>query len=162
YSGDPGNTNSAQLVPVYGNTPGEPCYNATFANAHCVQAYRWNLDYVVDTSGNSMTLEYTKSTGHIGLNNNTLNATYDYDDTLDHINYGTRAGSEASQVAPVQVFFGTTERCMGACAHNTTDYPDTPWDLFCSSSSSCDLTSPAFWTHLKLSTVYTQVWDAAS
>jgi RHS repeat-associated protein len=161
YSGDSAATNSTQLVPVYGNNSGEPCYNATFANAHCVQAYRWNLDYIVDASGNSLTMFYAKSTGHIGLNNNTLNATYDYDDTLDHIDYGTRAGSEASQTAPMQVWFTKSGRCINTCQQ--TDYPDTPWDLYCSSSSSCpNLVSPAFWTQYKLSTVYTQVYDPGS
>nr|BFE74511.1 hypothetical protein GCM10020092_078120 [Actinoplanes digitatis] len=42
-------TNSAFTVPVFGNNPGEPCYNATFASAACNQAWQWNLDYVVDT-----------------------------------------------------------------------------------------------------------------
>ncbi|MEJ8640206.1 hypothetical protein [Streptomyces sp. MS2.AVA.5] len=34
-------TNSAWTVPVFGNQTGEPCYNATFANGWCQQAWRW-------------------------------------------------------------------------------------------------------------------------
>jgi hypothetical protein len=82
YSGDPAATNSTQIEPVYGNNAGEPCYNATFASAWCWQAYRWNLDYVVDPRGNSMTLFYAKSTGYVGLNNNTTVRPYDYDDVF--------------------------------------------------------------------------------
>ena len=35
YASDPLTTNSVQTVPVWGNNPGEPCYNATFATAWC-------------------------------------------------------------------------------------------------------------------------------
>src|SRR5262249_11901730 len=76
------------------------------------------------------------------------------------LDYGTRAGSEGSASAPMQVWFVKSNRCIGACAQNTTDYPDTPWDLYCSSTTSCpSLLSPAFFTPYKLSTVYTQIWD---
>src|SRR5690606_31788936 len=44
-------TNSTWTVPVYGNHPGEPCHAATFSNSWCRQAWRWNLDYVVDPHG---------------------------------------------------------------------------------------------------------------
>jgi RHS repeat-associated protein len=146
---------------VYGNNTGEPCYNATFANAWCWQAYRWNLDYVVDTRGNSMTYFYAKSWSYVGLNNNTNIRPYDYDAKLDHIDYGTRAGSEGAQTAPMQVWFTRSGRCINTCQPNTTDYPDTPWDLYCPTSGSCpNLTTPAFWTQYKLSNVYTRVWDA--
>src|SRR5437763_6315538 len=41
-------TNSTLTVPVFGNNPGEPCYQSSFANSWCNQAWQWNLDYVVD------------------------------------------------------------------------------------------------------------------
>ncbi|MEV7835385.1 RHS repeat protein, partial [Streptomyces subrutilus] len=60
-------TNSALLVPVYGNQPGEDCFKAgDFANSVCDQAYRWNLDYVVDPRGNAMTYWYNKEVNHYG------------------------------------------------------------------------------------------------
>ena len=31
------------------------CYDATFAAGFCDQAWRWNLDYVVDVHGNTIT-----------------------------------------------------------------------------------------------------------
>lgn len=162
YAGDPAVTNSTQLLPVYGNHPGEPCYTGDFASSVCQQGYRWNLDYVVDPRGNSMTLFYAKSSGYLGLNNNTNVQPYDYDDTLDHIDYGTRAGTEGGVNAPMQVWFTRTGRCVNTCQENTSDYPDAPWDLYCSSSTSCPtLVAPVFWTRYKLSTVATKVWDPA-
>ncbi|MEU3062279.1 RHS repeat protein, partial [Streptomyces subrutilus] len=59
-------THSAWTVPVYANHPGEPCYTAVFADAVCDQAYRWNLDYVVDPRGNAMTYWYNKEVNHYG------------------------------------------------------------------------------------------------
>jgi len=161
YQGDPASTNSVLTEPVYGNDPGEPCYNATFANAWCQQGYRWNLDYVVDPRGNSMTYFYSKFSGYYGHNNNNGVAPYDVSGTLDHLDYGTRAGSEGAGNAPMQVWFSKSNRCIGGCGQNTTDYPDTPWDLYCSSTSSCpSLLSPSYFTPYKLSSVYTQIWDA--
>jgi RHS repeat-associated protein len=163
YVGDTGQTYGALPVPVYGNNSGEPCYNATFANAWCWPGYRWNLDYVVDTRGNSMTYVYSDMVGYVGLNNNTNVEPYNINSTLDHIDYGTRAGSEASQTVPMRVTFVRTGRCINACGQNTTDYPDTPWDLYCTSTTSCpNLTTPAYWNPYKLSTVYTQVWNPAT
>ncbi|MCP2328281.1 RHS repeat-associated protein [Hamadaea flava] len=162
YSGDTAVTNSVQTEPVFGNNSGEPCYNSSgYAASSCQQAYRWNLDYVVDPRGNSMTYFYAKKTGYVGTNNNTKVQPYVINGTLDHIDYGTRAGSEASGNAPAQVWFTRAERCVNTCAQNTSDYPDTPWDLYCSSSTSCpDVLNPAFWTQYRLSDVHTQVWDA--
>jgi RHS repeat-associated protein len=161
YAGDPAQTFGAQVEPVYGNNAGEPCHQSTFAASSCETGYRWNLDYVVDPRGNSMTYFYGKKVGYVGLNNNTNVQPYDINGYLDHIDYGTRAGSEGSVNAPAQVWFGRRERCIGGCT--TAEYPDTPWDLYCGSTSSCpNLTSPAYWTQYKLSTISTRVWDAAT
>lgn len=55
-AGDAAALNATQTVPVYGNHPGEQCYAGTFSTAWCQQAYLWNLAYVVDVNGNSMSL----------------------------------------------------------------------------------------------------------
>ena len=160
YAGDPAQTFGAQVEPVYGNNAGEPCHQSTFAASWCHLGYRWNLDYVVDPRGNSMTYFYGKKVGYVGLNNNTNVQPYDINGYLDHIDYGTRAGSEGSTNAPMQVWFGKTERCIGGCT--TAEYSDTPWDLYCASSLSCpNLTTPAYWMQWKLSTITTKVWNAA-
>ena len=56
-------TNSVWTAPVYGNHHVDPCYNASFAASRCTQAWRWNLDYVVDPHGNTLTYFYTRETG---------------------------------------------------------------------------------------------------
>lgn len=61
---------SSLLVPVYGNQTGERCYKAPnaggFASSRCNQVWRWNLEYVVDMSGNSMTYRYERdSNGYV-------------------------------------------------------------------------------------------------
>ena len=61
-------TNSAWTAPVYGNDASEPCHAATFASSACTQAYRWNLDYVVDVHGNSMSYCYSQETNKYGQN----------------------------------------------------------------------------------------------
>jgi RHS repeat-associated protein len=162
YPGDPEVTDSVLTVPVYGNNAGEPCYNpAGFAQSWCPQAYRWNLDYVVDPRGNSMTYFYSHFEGTYGHNNNQGTVPYDITATLDHIDYGERAGTEGQSPSPAQVILAHANRCINACAN--ADYPDTPWDLYCNSGSSCpNLTSPAFWTPYRIFAVEAQVWDASA
>ena len=53
-------TNSTLTEPVFGNNANEPCHAATFAASFCTQAWRWNLDYVVDPHGNTMSFWYTQ------------------------------------------------------------------------------------------------------
>src|SRR6266498_2642384 len=160
YAGDTAQTFGAQVVPVYGNNPGEPCHQSTFAASWCHLGYRWNLDYVVDPRGSSMTYFYGKTVGNVGLNNNTNVQPYDVNGYLDHIDYGTRAGSEASGNAPVQVWLGKTARCVGGCT--AAEYLDTPLDLYCGTSSCPNLTTPAYFLQWKLSAITTKVWDAAT
>ena len=163
YAGDGTQTQGAQTVPVFGNNPGEPCYNANFFYAACWQGYRWNLDYVVDPRGNSMSYFYVKDAQAYGAQQNRLTVLYDRDARLDHIDYGMRAGSEYSQTPPVQVWFTPSERCTGSCGSHA-DYPDTPWDQYCApGSGSCpSVISPVFWQTFKVQNVYTRVWNPAT
>ena len=60
--------NSAWTVPVFGNNSGEPC-NA--APGWCQQAWRWNLDRVVDPNRNTTLYSYTPETNKYALNGST-------------------------------------------------------------------------------------------
>ncbi len=152
YTGDPLTTDSLQRVPVWGNSPGEPCYPTW-----CFKAYRWNLDYVVDARGNSMSFFYTKFGGSYGFNNNAQAVSYDLYSYLNHIDYGTRAGAEGASLPPMRVGFTKTYRCLAPCAIGTVDFPDTPWDLHCVQSSCPSHTSPTFWNPYRLAEVATMV-----
>ncbi|MEU1751941.1 RHS repeat-associated core domain-containing protein [Micromonospora matsumotoense] len=156
-------TNSTWTAPVFGNDPGEPCRATTFADSDCVQAWRWNLDYVVDVHGNSVSYWYGKETNKYGRNlDPDDDATYDRGGWLDRIDYGTRrvngVDSVLSTPAPFRVDFGEANRCLSTCTtHTDTQWPDTPWDSECTGSSCAEDFSPTFWTTKRLSTVTTQV-----
>lgn len=164
---------STWTVPVYGNQSGEPCYASTFAASSCTQAWRWNLEYVVDTSGNTMTYWYTPETNYYGRNLNTAVSSYVRGGYLTRIDYGQRAGSESSSQAPDKVDFAVSERCIPSgsvtcdpaqlTASTASSWPDVPFDLICTSASSCpNLTSPAFFTRKRLTAVTTSVLSGSA
>ena len=62
-SGD-ATTGSAFTVPVYATASGQPCYNSTFSSSHCLQAWRWNLDWVTDPHGDAMAYFYQSETNY--------------------------------------------------------------------------------------------------
>ena len=158
--------NSAWTVPVFGNNPGEPCYNATFSNASCSQVWRWNLDYVLDTSGNSLTYTYEKETNNYGRNLGTAVSSYVRGGYLTSVLYGTRTGAETGN-APMRVDFTVAERCLPAGAvtcdpaqlttANASKWPDVPFDLICASATCPTQSSPTFFTRKRLTTVTTKV-----
>ncbi len=167
-------TNSTLTVPVYGNDPNEPCYKAgNFAGSVCTQAWRWNLDYVVDVHGNTMSYWYTRETNKYAQNNTASNpVTYTRDGYLTRIEYGTDNRTKVSGVrtdslyrgvaAPMRVEFGAADRCLSGCTNHDGDHwPDTPWDQECTGSS-CLIGSPTFWSKKRLSTVTTQVRSGSS
>lgn len=173
YSGDTLAQNSRWTVPVYSNHPNEPGYESAFAESSHQMGWRFNLDYVRDTSDNTMTYRYESETNRYGANNNTgATRSYTRGGALDWISYGTRAGSEPVSAtgagAPNLVAFATAERCLAAATdcenadRGTTAgavrWHDTPVDLLCSSSTSCpDVRSPAFFSTKRLTTVVTKV-----
>ncbi|HWH00672.1 MAG TPA: hypothetical protein VNV66_15435, partial [Pilimelia sp.] len=163
-SGNPA-TNSTWTLPVYGNNSGEPCHNATFANARCDQAWRWNLDYVVDPHGNSLAYFYGRETGAYGRDNTpSQRTTYDRGGYLLRAEYGMRRGAEYAQAAPLRVVYDTAERCLSGCwsgAAWTSDpvasaWPDTPWDQYCKAAPCTEQGAPTFWSARRLVKVTTQ------
>lgn len=167
YAADTINTNSTWTVPVFGNQSGEPCHQSTYAASYCTQAWRWNLDYVVDPDGNTMTYFYTPETNSYGRNNNTAVSSYVRGGYLARVEYGERKGSEATTTAPMQVVFTTAERCIPnstfTCdpslltSTNASKWPDVPFDQICTSTTSCtNRVSPSFFSRKRLVTVTTQ------
>ncbi|MFC9692097.1 RHS repeat-associated core domain-containing protein [Kribbella sp. NPDC056951] len=151
------NTGSAWTVPVFGNHAGEPCHLADFAASYCNQAYRWNLDYVVDPHGNTMSLFYDREQDHYSRNQtDTTVSEYTRGGNIARIEYGQRDGQVYTTPATARALFSTAERCSDT---QCTSYPDTPLDLACASTTNCkNHYSPSFWTKKRLAKVTTQVW----
>ncbi|MEU2624620.1 RHS repeat-associated core domain-containing protein [Streptomyces sp. NPDC007157] len=159
-------TNSVWTVPVFGNNPGEPCYKSTgFADSSCNQAWRWNLDYVVDPHDNVSSYWYTKETNYYSKNaDTTVNGTaYTRGGYLNRIDYGQRNDLIYSKPAAQQVRFTYAERCLTSCTSLTKDtkanWPDVPYDMICAASTKCTTQiGPAFFTRKRLTDITTSVW----
>ncbi|MBB2974959.1 RHS repeat-associated protein [Microbacterium endophyticum] len=168
---------SAWTVPVYGNHAGEPCHAAEYADSQCSQVWRWNLDQVVDPSGNTMSYTYaTETNNYVAdyMHNDDWGTTgYISGGHIVRIDYGTRTGSTAS--APYRVTFTTQARCLtnfanpaSLCADGYTDsnkskWPDTPRDLQCTvTADDCMNVVPVFFDTTRLSNVTAQAWDGSS
>ncbi|MEV1011638.1 polymorphic toxin-type HINT domain-containing protein [Streptomyces sp. NPDC049881] len=165
-------TASTWNVPVYGNNTGEPCRTTTFVNSWCQQAWRWNLDYVVDPRGNAMAYYYERETNSYGRYLEAADDTpYTRGGVLKRIDYGLRSDALFA-TPPARVVFQTGERCLPAtgitCAagdigDNPSPWYDTPWDLNCTAGTDCDegRHSPTFWTRNRLVSVTTQSLNAS-
>nr|WP_322746857.1 polymorphic toxin-type HINT domain-containing protein [Streptomyces tauricus] len=164
-------TGSTWTAPVFGDDDGEPCHASTFADSWCNQAWRWNLDYAVDTHGNAVSYYYNQEKNSYGRNQEASSDTrYTRGGYLDRIEYGLKSSSMYSTKALAKVTFGNSERCLPNastdCASIGSDafyWYDTPWDLNCAEATDCDdgKFAPTFWTRKRLTSVTTQVLNAA-
>ncbi|QFR98066.1 sugar-binding protein [Streptomyces tsukubensis] len=162
-------TDSTWTAPVYGNNAGEPCHASDFAGSWCQQAWRWNLDYAVDTHGNSIAYHYGKESNSYGRNLKAEDDTsYTRGGYLKRIDYGLTSSKMYSEKPQAQVVFDNAERCLPqsgvTCDASTIKdkafyWYDTPWDLNCAAGTKCDKgrLSPSFWTRKRLTAVTTQV-----
>ncbi|MEV6330192.1 RHS repeat-associated core domain-containing protein [Streptomyces sp. NPDC051909] len=160
-------TNSAWTMPVFGNQSGEPCYNASFAAGWCQQAWRWQLDYVVDPHGNAMAYYWNTEKNNYGRNvsettGDSTATPYVRGGWLDHIDYGLRSGAVYTGKAMGQVDFGVTDRCLTTCGTfdetNAGNWPDVPFDAYCKDGVECkDNYSPTFWSRKRLTSITTKV-----
>ncbi|MFI0263808.1 RHS repeat-associated core domain-containing protein [Streptomyces sp. NPDC017056] len=162
-------THSTQTVPVFGNHAGEPCHTGSFDTSDCTQAYRWNLDYVVDPHGDAMSLWWAKDTNHYGrLGKADKPVRYDRDAYLTRIDYGQRHNALFTGKAAARVHFQVAERCLPGSAfdcapgkltkENAKYWPDVPFDLKCDAGAKCtNKLSPSFWTTKRLTKVTTEV-----
>ncbi len=153
YASGDATTNSAWSIPVFATSSTQPCYNSTFANAYCNQAWRWNLDYVVDPHQDAVAYFYkTETNNYARLNGTTANTSYTQAGALSKIEYGLRAGAVYSTANPAaQVNFTSTE--------TRTDIPS---DLTCASGAACSVVSPTFWGKYQLTTIATVALNGSS
>ncbi|MBE1584231.1 RHS repeat-associated core domain-containing protein [Nonomuraea angiospora] len=167
-------TKSVQTVPVFGNNSGEPCYNSTPANAWCQQAYRWNLDYAVDTHGNATTYWYAQEKNYYGRNMKPeLGTVYDRAGHLTRIDYGYLQNELFTKAPAARVVFDVAERCLPSgtitCAadqlkkETASSWPDVPFDQICDSGVKCtDRLAPTFFTRKRLVKVTTQILSGSA
>lgn len=163
-TGDP---QSVWWVPVNGNNSGEPCYSSgtTYATRFCKQAWRWNLDYIVDPHGNAVSYWYTAEANYYAKNQVASPGTqYIRGGRLTRIDYGLRAGSTAA--APFQVAFTGSLRCLattGCDTYSKAKWPDTPYDQICVGTAACTgKFAPTFFTRYRLSKITTKIRKSAA
>jgi RHS repeat-associated protein len=169
-------SNSAFYQPVYFPTappssdPNASCYNSTFSSSWCTLAYRWSLDYVVDTHKDAIAYFYNQETNYYSPDNGstaTSGSHYTRAGSVSKILYGFRDGQtySTSQQPAAEVLLTPSGRCDTSptgCATSTIsttakDWPDVPYDQNCTSGNSCSTISPTFWTENELSTVQTKI-----
>ncbi|MFE5333177.1 RHS repeat domain-containing protein [Embleya sp. NPDC056575] len=179
WTGGKPETGSTYTVPVFGNNDGEPCrQDGNYAASFCNQAWRWNLDYVVDPRNNAMAYYYTQEKNFYGRNVDPATGKgtptqYVRGGWLDRVEYGLRA-DDVFAPAPMQVSFGVVERCTASgaitCApgelkidpdpsKDTTKYwPDVPFDQNCDAGKDCKgIAAPTFWSRKRLVDITTKV-----
>ncbi|MGC9496328.1 RHS repeat-associated core domain-containing protein [Streptomyces sp. WG7] len=160
-------TDSTWTVPVFGDDTGEPCHETAFAGSWCQQAWRWNLDYVVDPHGNAVAYYYDQEKNSYGRNLKAKdNTRYVRGGSLDRIEYGLKSDSVYGTEPLATVDFTTSERCLPDSRTDCSDigkdafyWYDTPWDLNCEVGKDCDQgrLSPVFFTRKRLTGITTTV-----
>jgi RHS repeat-associated protein len=167
-------TNSVDFEPVYSSHPGDPCYKSSWSGSACTMAYRWHLDYVTDAHGNAMAWYYDQAANYYVQDaaktyttKPHANAGYIRDSYLDHIDYGFTDGSAYTVNgghAPDQIVFSTASRCdlKKSCppiSKTPSDYPDVPWDINCDNGAQCLVSSPSFWSAVRLAGITARQWN---
>ncbi|WP_051370875.1 RHS repeat-associated core domain-containing protein [Streptomyces sp. 142MFCol3.1] len=142
-------TDSVYTEPVVGNNDGEPCHSQ-FPEP-CTQAWRWNLDRVVDPNEVENAYFYDKQQNHYRSVANADKARlYDAGGYLTRIEYGWASQLTGAKL-PAKVELTHVGRCVErmsetdplgdepkACpgiSSNPDSYPDVPTDLMCDGSA---------------------------
>ncbi|WP_157435626.1 RHS repeat domain-containing protein [Actinospica robiniae] len=174
YAGTDAQTNSVDTEPVYATASGQPCYQTSFPSSYCEQAYRWNLDYVVDTHSDAISYWYAKTTAYYAQDLGTTapsTSAYTRDSVLSKIEYGQRAGAVYSSTPAGQVDLSYAGRCSTSptgCDTSTlssstaSNWPDVPYDLNCASGATCSMQSPTFWSEDELTGIKTSALSGTS
>jgi len=148
-------TDSVFTVPVYATASGQPCYNATFSSSHCLQAWRWSLDWVTDPHGDAMAYYYSSETNYYAADNGTkATASYTQGGVPASIQYGLRSTSGYGTPAAEVAFTSATDR---------TDVPTgSSDDLACASGAACSVVSPTFWSKYRLTSIATSTLEGSA
>ncbi|OLF14984.1 hypothetical protein BU204_24050 [Actinophytocola xanthii] len=150
---------STWTVPVFGDDPNEPCHvSGGFESSHCAQAWRWNLDKIVDRNGNVVRFRYAPEQNRYGMNAKDAAVPYVRGGTLAGIDYGLHTTASSSPTARVR--FDIADRCLPGsdCTRaKPGNWPDVPLDLSCETATCPGRHRPSFWSSKRLSTITTEV-----
>jgi RHS repeat-associated protein len=164
FGSQPG-SGSTWTVPVFGDDVNDPCHDvAGFGSSHCVQAYRWNLDKVIDRHGNVIRYVYDVESNNYGMNMADTAVPYIRGGTLRRVDYGLR-DDLPNQQPTGRVEFTTANRCVksSACVLDRPEnWPDTPLKERCTANTCPDKHTPTFWSTQRLSTITTKVWNGTT
>lgn len=163
-------TKSAWNVPVYGGTSTDGC-----AAKRCTRTWRWNLEMVEDVHHNVAAYYYAKETNYFIPSGTTTRVAYDRGGYLSRIDYGiTNTGGSVYTVAnpPNRVSFTVEERCNPTGTITCTDaqfttankanWPDVPVDQNCTSTSTCNINWPTFWTRKRLAKITASYYSGSA
>jgi RHS repeat-associated protein len=153
-------TSSAWTVPVFGNQAGEPC---AAAPGWCQQAWRWNLDYVLDPHADAVAYYYKTESNNYRLGGAATGVAYTRGGYLWHADYGFRDGHAYDVNGPAALMnFGVTDRCDPAST-GCASWPDTPTDQACTAAT-CAATqvAPTFWSRERLTSITSRVLRAGA
>ena len=174
-------TYSTWSEPVFGTGSGTSCNDPTGSEdpQTCLQAWRWNLDYVIDTHGNVTRMSYARELDN--YQHKTATTAYTRSGFLREIDYGWRQtdvaastglladGNAAAAWPASTIRFGYAPRCLpsttgcptsavtvtsgvattGIASGNATAFTDVPYDQHCDAGS----TSCAVYSPAYFSTV---------
>ncbi|MEV5720490.1 polymorphic toxin-type HINT domain-containing protein [Amycolatopsis mediterranei] len=164
FFGSEPSSHSTWTVPVFFRDAIR-CHGATFETSSCNQAWRWNLDKVIDRHGNEIRYYYNAETNKYALDRKAAGVSYVRGGTLDHIDYGLRVDNPSAG-AVARVEFGLADRCVPGsdCVQSKpANWPDVPWESSCTGDT-CDTKkqdSPSFFSTKRLTTVTTKISDGA-
>ena len=166
FFGQQADAASAWTVPVYGNHAGEPGHATAFKDSSREQVWRWNLDRVIDPSGNTASYFYTTESNQYRPFYGDAAVSYVAGGYLNRIEYGTHPDDGVAE-APAKVEFTHTPRCItnlavpdswcSSAQSATTAYhwPDTPVDLICETATGCETYAPTFFNRTRLAKITT-------
>lgn len=167
-------TSSRWTVPVWADDAGEPCRGAGNTAGACDQAWRWNLERVIDPHGIETRYFYEVETNKYRILGGwgTTDDTYTRGGRLLRIDYGTTpfgvpTAGQPGREASAFVGFNGQYRCfrlddLCSLVPPTSDngdlYPDVPNELMC--TGGCSVTTPTFFSTKRYSAVFTKVKEA--
>lgn len=150
---------SVLTTPVIALSSGQPCWDQP--NHMCDLAWRWMLDSVTDTNGNTQSYFWQKEWNWYGARGRPADPRrYDMAARLVRVEYGEDNDSNLYSTEDVGLTFSYEYRCIGlnGCSEapssaNGDQFPDVPNDLICGPTEFCDNFSPSFFSGYRLKQV---------